>query len=140
MENASKALIMAGGILIALMILGALMLMFGNLSSYQKQNDETKKDSQIAEFNNQFVPYDKDNITLMELKTLYNKIESNNSKNPEFSIKNNIKEVYPNIDKNFKDEDMIPETDKINRRFKCKGVNYDFSTGRVNEMNFERTK
>ena len=31
MENASKALIMAGGVLIALMIIGALVLMFSNL-------------------------------------------------------------------------------------------------------------
>ena len=34
MENASKALIMAGSILIGLMVIGALLLMFNSLSSY----------------------------------------------------------------------------------------------------------
>ncbi len=33
MENASKALIMAGSVLIALLIIGALILMFNNLSN-----------------------------------------------------------------------------------------------------------
>ena len=33
MENASKALLMAGGILIALMIIGALVLLGNNLSN-----------------------------------------------------------------------------------------------------------
>ena len=32
MENASKALVMAGGILIALLVLGALLLMFNQVS------------------------------------------------------------------------------------------------------------
>ena len=40
MENASKALIMAGGILIALLVLGALLLMINNLSDYQKSNSD----------------------------------------------------------------------------------------------------
>ena len=43
MENASKALLMAGGILIALMILGALILMFTNLSDYKNSQDNYKK-------------------------------------------------------------------------------------------------
>ena len=68
MENATRALVMAGGILIALMILGALLLMFNNLSSYQNSNDANTKSSQIAEFNNQFEPYNKKDLTLMELK------------------------------------------------------------------------
>ena len=93
MENATRALTMAGGILIALMILGALFLMFNNLSSYQNQNDTSTKSTQIAEFNNQFEPYNKDNLnnkdnlTLMELHSVYNKVNSNNTKNPEYKYR-----------------------------------------------------
>ncbi len=85
MENASRALMMAGGILIALMVLGALMLMFNNLSSYQEQNDITQEQAQVAEFNNQYLAYEKDNLTLMEMKSLYNKIQSNNVQNSEIT-------------------------------------------------------
>ena len=93
MENASRALIMAAGILIALMILGALMLMFNNLSSYQDQNDMTKEQAQVVEFNNQYLAYEKDDLTLMEMKSLYNKIQSHNIKNPEEQITSNIEAI-----------------------------------------------
>ena len=54
MENASKALIMAGSVLIALMIIGALLLMINNLSSYQETDTKTARDAQVVEFNNQY--------------------------------------------------------------------------------------
>ena len=38
MENASKALIMAASVLIALVIIGAFMLMMSNLTDYQDQS------------------------------------------------------------------------------------------------------
>ena len=79
MENASKALLMAGGILIALLIIGSLVLLFANLQDYQNKTDISSKQSQIAEFNNQFEPYNKKDLTLMELKSIYNKIISNNT-------------------------------------------------------------
>lgn len=136
MENATRALTMAGGILIALMILGALFLMFNNLSSYQNSNDASTKNSQIAEFNNQFEPYNKDNLTLMELKSVWNKIQSNNSKNPEYFIETNINSIYANIDKDFT---SLPEEDKQKRVFGCTNIDYD-SEGRINKMEFKKIK
>ena len=62
MENASKALIMAGGVLIALMILGALLLMFNNLSSYQNTNTQTTEEAQVIAFNNQFETYNRNGV------------------------------------------------------------------------------
>ena len=136
MENATRALTMAGGILIALMILGALFLMFNNLSSYQNSNDASTKNSQIAEFNNQFEPYNKDNLTLMELKSVWNKIQSNNSKNPEYFIETNINSIYANIDKDFT---SLPEEDKQKRVFGCTNIDYD-SEGRINKIEFKKIK
>lgn len=140
MENASRALTMAGGILIALMILGALLLMFNSLSSYQNQNDASTKDSQIAEFNNQFEPYNKNDLTLMELKSIYNKIVSNNAKNDE-KIKTNIKDkqdeynaVYPNIANDFS---SLPEEDKQNKVFKCVKILYENPGGKISAIYFE---
>ena len=96
MENASRALIMAGGILIALMILGALMLLFNNLSSYQNQNDLTEEQAQLANFNKQYLAYDRDNLTLMDMKSLYNKIQSHNQRNPEETISSNVEDTVKN--------------------------------------------
>ena len=44
MENASKALLMAAGVLIALIIIGALLLMFNNLSNYQETNTQNTRE------------------------------------------------------------------------------------------------
>ena len=76
MENASKALIMAGGILIALLVIGALMLMFNNLSSYQETNQQADVESNIVEFNKEFVGYERNNVTGIELISISNKIEN----------------------------------------------------------------
>ena len=74
MENASKALIMAGSVLIALMIIGALMLMFGNLTSYQETDTRGTRSAQITEFNQQFETYDRNDVRGSDLYSLLNKV------------------------------------------------------------------
>lgn len=141
MENATRALTMAGGILIALMILGALFLMFNNLSSYQNQNDTSTKSTQIAEFNNQFEPYNKDNLTLMELHSVYNKVYSNNTKNPEYKIdmiyEFNSNHEDGNLKENFKSNfTAIEEAEKMNSKFSCKNIEYKGVDGRISKIKF----
>ena len=74
MENASKALIMAGSVLIALMIIGALILMFGNLTSYQGTDTQSTRSAQVTEFNNQFETYNRDDVRGSDLYSLLNKV------------------------------------------------------------------
>lgn len=133
MENASKALLMAGGILIALLILGSIVLLFANLQDYQNKTDSSTKQSQIAAFNNQFEPYNKDDLTLMELKSVYNKIVSNNKKYPEYVIQTNIETVYSNINVPFS---QIEEEHKQNKIFKCTAIEYENSDGRISKILF----
>lgn len=145
MENATRALTMAGGILIALMILGALFLMFNNLSSYQNQNDTSTKSTQIAEFNNQFEPYNKkDNLTLMELHSVYNKVNSNNTKNPEYKIEMiyefNSNHEDGNLKENFKSNfTAIEEAEKMNNTFSCINIENKGVDGRISKIVFKDT-
>lgn len=88
MENASKALIMAGSVLIALMVVGALVLMFNNLSSYQKSTDENTKEVQIIEFNNQYETYNRPEIRGTELYSLLNKVIDYNRRKSEVATGN----------------------------------------------------
>lgn len=80
MENASKALLMAGGILIALMVIGALLLMFNQIGDYQKSQSSSVKDSQLAAFNQEFVKYTDSEIKGTDLISLANKIIDFNNK------------------------------------------------------------
>lgn len=80
MENASKALIMAGSVLIALLIIGALLLMFNNLTSYQKAGEQDTREQQVIEFNNQFETYLRDDIRGSDMISLLNRIYDYNER------------------------------------------------------------
>ena len=78
MENATKALLMAGGVLIALLVVGALVLMWNQISAYQASNSDNEKSSQLADFNKEYVKYTYDDIYGYELISLANKIYDHN--------------------------------------------------------------
>ena len=73
----------------------------------------------------------------MELKSVYNKIESNNKKYPEYEIKTNIANIYPNITMEFSE---ISEDEKINRNFGCTGIEYNNQDGRISSIMFKVIK
>ena len=80
MENASKFLLMAGGILIALLVISALVLMFNQIGDYEKGKSNTEKVSQVADFNKEFMVFTYDNIQGTDIISLANKIVNFNSK------------------------------------------------------------
>ena len=80
MENASKALIIAGSLLISLVIAGALVLMFTNLSTYQDSNIQTSRESQIQLFNQDFLSYNRKNVRGNDILTLINKVVDYNER------------------------------------------------------------
>ena len=101
MENASKALIMAAGVLISLVILGAFMLMMSNLTDYQDKSYQAHADAQTVDFNNQYVSYARDNIRGNDMISLMNKVlDYNDRKTDEgytemqisFTISNDIRQ------------------------------------------------
>ena len=79
MENASKALLIAGGVLVAILILGVLIVTINIVNSNQKTREKTLATEQLAEFNQKYEAYNKkalrgtDIITLMKMA-----IENNN--------------------------------------------------------------
>lgn len=74
MENASKALIMAGSVLIAIIIISCLVLMINNLSTYQGLQTQSEEVAQIEKFNNQYIIYNRDDVRGSDLYSLMNKV------------------------------------------------------------------
>ena len=108
MENASKALLMAGGILIALLVISALVLMFNQIGAYGKSQEEMKRNSQLAEFNKDFERYLNDKgITGADVISLINKVDDYNIK-----AKNGV--VVDSIDYSVKMTITISNLDKFN--------------------------
>ncbi len=73
MENASKALIMAGSVLISLVVIGALLLMFNNLSAYQQTDRQTEQEAEVIKFNNEYEIPKGQTIRGSDLYSLLNK-------------------------------------------------------------------
>lgn len=115
MENATRALTMAASVLIALVIISAILLVFNNLSSYQKVNQELQKNAQVIEFNSQFDTYDRTDVRGSDLLSLINKVVDYNER--QSSIGNEGSELgYKPIKliiniKNNKENMKVPNSD-----------------------------
>lgn len=78
MENASKALLIAGGILLAVLVLALLALLLSNISSNQLAQEKKLKTEQVQEFNQQWEAYNKKALFGADIITVVNKAIQNN--------------------------------------------------------------
>lgn len=91
MENASKAIIMAGGILIGLIILSALVLIFRPIGDIYEEQGEILSEEQLEKYNRQFNTFDK-SLYGSELLSLKNLLEDYNNRVLQDADQNYIKE------------------------------------------------
>ena len=80
MENASKALIIAGGILLALMTLTLLVYGLTTTTRISEANDEAKKLEEIENFNSEYLAYNRRVMYGIDLINVINKAINNNAK------------------------------------------------------------
>ena len=79
MENASKALIMAGGVLIGILILSLAAYLFVDLGSTSAEITAKNTEKQITEFNSKFTVYENYNdITIYDIVSLAAYAKENN--------------------------------------------------------------
>lgn len=76
MENASKALIIAGAILISILIIGLSVYIYNNASSTIKRANLGSQEAQAQ--NKQFEEYFRKNVSASEVKDLVSLVRSNN--------------------------------------------------------------
>ena len=151
MENASKALLIAGGVLIALIILAMLLAMFNSISNIQKEQEEQTKIEQIAAFNSDFEAYTKKVMYGTDVITVMNKDIQNNlntdSKvledryyiNINLKIKNTIQttvereNIYTGRIENFYDFDFIKNNFGYNLSNKKLEKDKIYSLGKFDE-------
>lgn len=80
MENASKALMMAGAVLITIMVFGMFIYFISEFSGYPAQQEELLRIEQVAKFNQEYESYYKDKMYGTDVVTIMNKVISNNKK------------------------------------------------------------
>lgn len=128
MENASKALLMAAGILIGILILTLMVTLFVSSSNLFSGYEATKKSEAIQQFNVNFTKYLGENrLTIHEVVTICN-----------FAKLNNVK--ITSGEKNSDDIKGIVENYSSNeasiRKYTLKIDSYS-DTGYVNAISFE---
>lgn len=99
MENASKALIIAGGVLIAVMIVSIAVYLFQSSGSLSQSYEDKLKQDAITAYNNKFLQYGK-NMNGQDMVSLINLIaETNENQDRKVHLYisgievNNIKEI-----------------------------------------------
>ena len=86
MENASKALIMAGGILIGVLILTLGLYLFISFGQQSKEMHDRITDNQLTQYNAQYTVYStRTNITIYEIISVANLAHENNNYYSEYS-------------------------------------------------------
>ena len=166
MENTSKALMVAGGVLVALLVTSLLVIGLSRLRHYQNTQNERVKNEQVAEFNGQYESYNKQVVTGYELISLGHMTVDSNKRYPfeqgyvpvkvYFTTKTEILGGY--TDKHSEEDDgwnLIEFADfyddlgdigsdynakKIFKEayFKCDKVEYDKKSARIVKMIFSQ--
>lgn len=148
MENAAKALIMAGGVLIGILILSLAAYLFASFGGTSQVIQERIDQSSLDQFNNKFISYQEKQCTIYDILTIVNYANEFNDKN-EYTqadtkyyirvygvgvdgISNSLTMNYinNNWDKYGKD---IPGDKFELYKYKCT-INTDSDTKRVNEV------
>lgn len=118
MENASKALLMAGGILLGILILALMITLFESSRSLSNSYDETKQAEAIQQFNVNFTKYLGQELNIHQVVTICN-----------FAVESGIKsdDIL-----GFKTKDQI---DNNNKKYKITIKGYS-KEGYINSISF----
>ena len=153
MENASKALIMAGEILIAVLIITLLIYGYTNINQLTMQEKKEAEAQQLQAFNSEYESYNKKLLRGVDVVSVINKAINNNYKYEneeyynitiEFLIKSAIDNSSVEMEKKHNMNSLSIIQNNIDafkefksRIFDCKEVRYNKESGRINYMYFE---
>lgn len=144
MENASQALIIAGTILIAMIVLSIGVYLVANYSRVGESYEQTQMETEITKFNANFLKFaERTDITAQEIITLKNFAENYDNENGTTTIVNYPDKVT-NPDKKEqakKDAEFIkkysPANDGKMQYFRCEEENIVYGNdGRVTSIIF----
>ena len=86
MENASKALIIAGAILIYILLISVGVLIMNSTGDTQKSVEDQSKAIAIRTFNAQFTPYEGSDQSASQIRALKSAVQSSNGTNVDHQV------------------------------------------------------
>jgi len=167
MENASKALIIAAGVLIGIMIVATIAYVFSQGGMYFRSESTEASAQKLKEFNAQYEAYNRSNLYGTDVITLVNKVTNDNknsleeeqidiiltSKGNEYSKlfpKNSVYDASEILEKITEQIRIETEPEELEAKLEYKEfktfktrkmhkatIGYDNDTGRVNLVTIE---
>lgn len=165
MENASKAFIMAAGVLIAVMIASFMILVLRKAGSMSAEYETQRGDLELANFNSQFEYFARENNTYFDIMTVANMaydVNRNNGNDASNKIEIKIykgskvysilsnkdllrnyffdkdnKQIYMYEDELLEYTKLKQNTDEYEYNFVCEKTDYNNVTGKICEMQFK---
>lgn len=144
MENASKALIIAGAILLSILIIGLGVYIYNNAADSMKGADMS--DQQKQNFNEPFLQYTGQNVSGSNVLALVNKVQSHNLKYKADDFSKMIKlqttavtenTSYPAPTAALADDGVSTAKTNVKSGFTYKvNVGYDEKTGLITTINY----
>lgn len=140
MENASRALLMAGGILLGILILSLMVTLFASSSSLSKTYDQSKQSEAIQRFNANFTQYIGQDLTIHQVLTIYNFAKQNGFEDS--NISGPIGFVFTNnqitTDLNDANMKLTASSDyyKVEKIYRLEIKTFNTETGYVSEIKF----
>ena len=140
MENASKALSIAGGILIAMMVISLGVYLFINARNVGTSYEQGMETGEVQKFNSNFISFEgRDDVTIQEIVSIA-KFAKQYEEQTEIEVQ--VKFRGSDItEKTEKDYVSLIKTYSLNgsdeiRYFRCNSIEYDENTGKVNLITF----
>lgn len=153
MENASKALIMAAGVLIGILILSLAIYLFATFGANSAEIYNQIEEQKLVELNSKYTVYNRSDLQIYDIVTVTNLARENNSYYKEFSNFNNDYEITVNLkdsgttnltnqDDNYLNN-LIGQKNAVNaegetvNKYKCEKFEYR-NNGRVESIEFTK--
>ena len=143
MENASKALIMAGGVLIGVLVISLAVYLFVSFGQTSAEINDENSQKQLIQFNSKFTSYEgKKNLTIYDAITVAGYANENNEyydNDSNYIIIVNldgrrIDNQLSNIERIIKTQNKKSEDLTV---YKCEVIDYH-ENGRVKTINFKK--
>ena len=133
MENATKALSIAGAILITIIIIALGVQVYNGIKELPMSEEERLEAEEIEKFNSKFNIYNNKSLYKAEFKSVINKIIDNNKTYPEYQIKININ----GTDKADSEAQIWinDEEGTLNAYWRC--IKIEYNEGRISKMYFK---
>ena len=134
MENSSKALLIAGGMLIAILLLTLFSYLFGQMAGSSSNIYAVLEKHKIDEFNQQFLNYEgKKTLTVQDIATLIN-LAKNSEENSNFKTPVEIKLGRLNLADSQESNEWLENNVTSDKKYKCISVHINSDTMLVDRV------